>query len=56
MAESKISRSGFGGSFRWPGRRKPTVEIVSLTNISNNFKAKVQQDVDRNLWAKLFKL
>ena len=42
MAESKISRSGFGrGSFRWRGGRKPTVEIVSLTNISNNSKANV---------------
>ena len=43
MSESKKSRSGLRGSFRWPKRpkKRPNVEIVSLTYICDIRESKV---------------
>ena len=43
MSETRKSRSGLRGSFRWPKRPKkpPVEEIVSLTYICDNLESKV---------------
>ena len=43
MSESKKSRSGLRGSFRWPKKpkKRPNVEIVSLTYICDIRESKV---------------